>query len=197
MRCLASPLLLLAASSPCRSCPSSLSFLPEGYLSPAHQALLDHAVSSIRLLAHCRSTPYVRHGGHHRSADRPMGGLLVLPLNERRVPIADGFRSLLDAASLLPFLPDSRLRASALPPDAQCAVRRAFLAGERLPARRSATLASLRATAVRGPSPRLRPAERPHAASHPPNLLQREHRLYGSQRRCLGLARHEPRGEVR
>jgi hypothetical protein len=111
---------------------SSLDFLPAGTLDSAATASFHEAVAQMRSRALCKVT-YSRHGGAHRSADRPMGSLLVAPLADRRVPVAAGFRLHLDGASQLPFLMDSRLRASSLPDDLQCAVARAFALGDALP----------------------------------------------------------------
>ena len=72
-----------------------------------------------------------------------MGSLLVLPPDLRRVPIADGFRAHLDAAATLDFPMDARLRASALPDDAQCAVATAVAHGPHLADARRAAVAAL------------------------------------------------------
>lgn len=66
-----------------------------------------------------------------------MGGLLVLPPEQRRVSVVDGFRQHLDAAAVLPFLLDARLRAAALPATAAFAVRRAVSLGPALPSFRA------------------------------------------------------------
>ena len=51
-------------------------FLPRGFFSQEQNATFRAAVADIRGLAVCR-TRYSRHGGAHRTADRPMGGVLV------------------------------------------------------------------------------------------------------------------------
>ena len=135
---------------------SALSFLPPGLLSPSDNATYHTAVADIRASAVCPAT-YSRHGGAHRTADRPMGGVLVLPVEQRRVPIASGFRAHLDTAALLPFPYDSRLRASALPADLQCAVRRSFERRASLEVFRASALSATRsiADALRGISVRI------------------------------------------
>ena len=127
---------------------SALDFLPAAFLSPAQLSDFQAAVARISASAACK-VHFSRHGGAHRSADRPMGGVLVRPPSERRVSVSEGFRAHLDAASLLPFPPDSRLRASSLPDDAQCAVRFAAMRGNELAQWREDALARLRAEADR------------------------------------------------
>lgn len=78
-----------------------------------------------------------------------MGSLLVLPLQLRRVPVAAGFRTHLDAAATLGFPMDARLRASALPDDAACAVATAVSYGGRLDAARRAAVGTLKPIADR------------------------------------------------
>ena len=73
-----------------------------------------------------------------------MGGTLVLPLHERRVPVAEGFRQHLDAAAALPFKLDARLRAAALPRDVEAAVIASVRLGEQLAPARAAALCAFR-----------------------------------------------------
>ena len=105
-RLVAAPLLFAAAilSNFCAgngARRSSLDFVPSHVFSSTEWALISATTASIAEHAMC-TVPYSRHGGAHRSADRPMGSTLVRPLHERRVPIADGFRLHLEASSLLP-----------------------------------------------------------------------------------------------
>ena len=128
---------------------SALDRLPGGILTPAELSAYHRDVGAARGLARCRR-PYSRHGGSHRSArDRPMGSLLVQPLQLRRVPVAAGFRAHLDAATTLDFPLDSRLRASALPDDAACAISTAVELGADLETARRAAIARLRPLADR------------------------------------------------
>ena len=161
-----SVLLLLSIHHP-KASASALAFLPPGTLSPAENATFHAAVEKIRAAAVCM-VEHSRHGGAHRSADRPMGGVLVLPVDQRRVPIAVGFRAHLDAASLLPFPLDSRLRASSLPPDIACAVRRSVEHRDGLPDFRYD-----RASTIRAIADRLRPLSvRVNGALMPPTVLR-------------------------
>ena len=161
-----SVLLFLSIRLPAASA-SALAFLPPGTLSPAENSTFHAAVDKIRAAAVCM-VEHSRHGGAHRSADKPMGGILVLPVSQRRVPIAVGFRAHLDAAALLPFPLDSRLRASSLPPDIACAVRRSVEHRDRLPDFRYD-----RAAAVRVVADRLRPiSKRINGALMPPTVLR-------------------------
>ena len=130
---------------------SSLRFLPAGHLDAAQSRLFNESVAQIRGSAVCL-VAHSRHGGAHRSADRPMGSVLVAPPEERRVQVVEGFRSHLDAASLLPFPPDSRLRAAALSDDLRCAAAFAVRMGPQLDEWRRRGLDDLRAI-----SERLRP----------------------------------------
>eukprot|EP00966_Prymnesium_polylepis_P252258 5831974-Prymnesium_polylepis.1 len=58
--------------------------LPDGTLSPDERAAYARDVGAARSLARCRR-PYSRHGGAHRSSpERPLGLLLVQPLQLRR-----------------------------------------------------------------------------------------------------------------
>ena len=127
-------LLVLSSGHPSRplELPPSFRFLPAGLLSDDAVATIRDAVASVRS-RDLVSVQYSRHGGAHRSADRPMGGVLVLPPEQRRVGIVDGMRQHLDAAAALPFPLHARLRASSLPPDLQRAIRRAVEAGHDLP----------------------------------------------------------------
>ena len=120
-----------------------LAFLPDGHLSPDQwQTIMTvKQQRSERIL--CR-VEYSRHGGSHRSADKPTGGVLVKPAHERRVRVVDNMRGHLDAASGLSFPLDPRLRSSALPPDLQCAVRVSYHLGTALaPTRRSLLAANI------------------------------------------------------
>ena len=159
--------LLFLSIHPPKASASALAFLPPGTLSPTENATFHAAVAKIRAAAIC-ATEHSRHGGAHRSADRPMGGVLVLPVNQRRVPIAIGFRAHLDAASLLPFPLDSRLRASSLPADLACAVRRSVERRDSLPSFRYS-----RASAIRAIADQLRPlSTRVNGALMPPTVLR-------------------------
>jgi hypothetical protein len=123
--------LLVLAAARSAAATSSLAFVPAGTFNSSHTALFEQAIQALRGAAPCISE-YSRHGGAHRSATRPMGGILVLPPEQRRVRVVDGFRTHLDAASLLHFPLDSRLRASALPADMLCAIARSVELGPRL-----------------------------------------------------------------
>lgn len=114
---------------------SSLSCVPPGVLNDSHVSFYWERVEVLRS-SRAVTVEFSRHGGTHRMADRPMGGVLVRPPEERRVSIVDGFRAHLDHAAVLPFPLDARLRSSALSPDLQRAVRSSVLAGESLAARR-------------------------------------------------------------
>ncbi|MDC0526132.1 hypothetical protein OAO87_03940, partial [bacterium] len=121
---------------------ASLHCVPDGLLSNSTLDLFSSSVRSLRAAARVRAT-FSRHGGMHRSTDHPMGGLLVRPLHERRVRVEDGFRAHLDAAMDLPFLHDSRLRATALPGDIMMAVRKPVRLGQALPSDRAAAFAAV------------------------------------------------------
>ena len=111
------PFVLAAAYG----CEPQLRFIPDGLFSVSNSSEYAGAVSwlsSSRLVA----VPFTRHGGGHRTSDQPMGGRLILPVEERRVRVAEGFRAHVDAALPLPFPFDSRLRGSALPQDLAGAV---------------------------------------------------------------------------
>ena len=118
---------------------SSLHFLPPGTLTSDEVKTFADAVKEVRGRAYFL-TPYSRHGGLHRAADKPMGSKLVRPPQERRVTVTEGFRAHLDAAIQLPFLPDARLRATALPPDTQLAIHHAVRLESRLPAERRSAI---------------------------------------------------------
>ena len=107
---------------------SALSFVPADFFDAHEWEMFRGAVARTRELALCAPV-YNRHGGAHRTADRPMGSVLVVPPPFRRVPITQGFRAHLDASMGLPFPLDSRLRASALSDDLQCALARAVSLG--------------------------------------------------------------------
>ena len=128
--------------------PSALAFLPEGHLTPGQRSAFKEIVANVRGRTLCWPEKE-RHGGLHRAADRPMGGILVLPVSQRRVPIAVGFRRHLNRAATLGFPLDSRLRASALSSDAQCAVRTTLIFGDEVEARRDALIAANKADADR------------------------------------------------
>ena len=125
------------------ACPSSLDFLPLHFLSESDRSTFSSAVADLRLFALAAVPSYSRHGGSHRSADRPMGGLLVLPPDQRRVSVVQGFRAHLDAAAVLSFPLDQRLRASSLPPDVAIAVSVAVRLGASLQVARREILAAL------------------------------------------------------
>ena len=78
---------------------SSFHFLPKGFLRSEDEQLIRSSTELLRNHTACL-VEYSRHGGGHRAADRPMGGVLVLPVHERRVPIAAGFRAHLDRAMM-------------------------------------------------------------------------------------------------
>ena len=139
-------LAVLAASGAHSGPLSALRFLPPYFLSDGELALLLRSVNEARGHVLC-SVEYSRHGGQHRSADRPMGSLLIQPLHLRRVPIKEGFRRHFNRASALPFPLDSRLRATALSSDLQCSVRRAVAAGDDLAEVRVAQLRAMSAVA--------------------------------------------------
>jgi len=122
---------------------SSLDFLPPGFLSAGDKAIFSSAVADLQLVALAPVPAYSRHGGSHRSADRPMGGTLVLPPDQRRVSVVQGFRAHLDAASTLGFPLDQRLRASSLPSDVARALVVAVQLGERLLAARRESIATI------------------------------------------------------
>ena len=114
---------------------SPLRCIPDGTFSSAELRFMQTRVDRTVELAWC-TVAQTRHGGAHRAADKPMGSRLVLPVDERRVPIVDGFRPHLEFAATLPFPPDARLAAAALPPNVQCAVRQSLLRGDELEADR-------------------------------------------------------------
>ena len=159
-------LLLLLSSVSSVSSSSSLGFLPEGHLSAQQREAFAADVARVQAAAVC-AKPYSRHGPAHRSADQPAGSLLVLPLAERRVPVAEGFRRHLDHARHLGFPYDSRLRAAALPDDTQCAVARSLDLGAALFDAR--TDAASFVTAV---CDRQRPASRRVAELMPPSVAR-------------------------
>ena len=126
--------------------PSSLASVPDGILSNASVRAVKQHIIAVRSIAPC-IVPYSRHGGAHRAADKPMGGKLVLPLEERRVSVEVGFRRHLDVAAPLPFPLDSRLRASALPDDVLCAIARSVELGDGLQSFRESALSRITAIA--------------------------------------------------
>ena len=138
-------LFFLAAS--CAKDP--LDFLPVGHLTSAQWATYKTVGAEVAAMSQECRVPLSRHGGAHRSADRPMGGVLVLPPEQRRVQVVEGFRCHLDAAAPLPFPLDSRLRATSLPDETQCAVRAALQKGPALAAFRTERMASMAALADR------------------------------------------------
>ena len=91
---------------------ATLAFVPDSLLSHADVQLLHEAATAIKQ-SRLFQAEYSRHGGAHRLTDRPTGGKMILPADQRRVRIVEGFRAHLLAAANLPFLPDSRLRATA------------------------------------------------------------------------------------
>ena len=92
---------------------------------------------------------------------------MILPADQRRVRIVEGFRAHLLAAADLPFLPDSRLRATALPQDIQLAIGVATRRQDGLAHLRRAQCAILRRHANR-----LRPVSRRiNLALMPPSVL--------------------------
>ena len=112
-------LLAAAAASANRS---AIGFLPIGAVAPDLFLRYHRAVDSLRRATVCR-TAHSRHGAKHRSADKPMGSVLVLPPDERRVSVSAGFRLHLEAATELQFPADARMSPGALPRDTLCAVR--------------------------------------------------------------------------
>ena len=104
--------------------PPSLQWLPDAFLSVEYTDILEVAGGELAALAP-PVAPYSRHGGLHRTTDLPAGFALVVPPAERRVSVVDGFCAHFHAAAVLSFPPDVHLRASALPPDLQLAIRRA------------------------------------------------------------------------
>jgi hypothetical protein len=136
-------LFFLAAS--CAKDP--LDFLPVGHLTSAQWATYKTVGAEVAAMSQECRVPLSRHGGAHRSADRPMGGVLVLPPEQRRVQVVEGFRRHLDAAAPLPFPLDSRLRASSLPDETQCAIRAALQKGPALAAFRVERMANMTALA--------------------------------------------------
>ena len=118
---------------------SAVDFIPADILSQEELRLYHRITERSRDHVLC-DVQYSRHGGAHRQADKPMGSKLVLPLHERRVKVAVGFRRHLDAAAPLPFPLDARLRASALSNDLQCAVRVAYTFGGNLESARRSQL---------------------------------------------------------
>jgi hypothetical protein len=139
--------MLLHLLAPLLAFSPSLSFLPADYLTAGQVALVTEVTHDLRLSL--LFTPaYSRHGGGHRAADRPMGGVLVRPPEERRVSVQEGFRRHLDAAACLTFPMDSRLRASSLPPDIQAAIFHAVRSDD-LPALRASAIATIVTAAER------------------------------------------------
>ena len=95
---------LIALSFLAASCAKDpLDFLPVGHLTSAQWATYDTVGAEVAAMSQECRVPLSRHGGAHRSADRPMGGVLVLPPEQRRVSVVEGFRRHLDAAAPLPF----------------------------------------------------------------------------------------------
>lgn len=134
---------LLIAWCVCLATQSALDFIPAGLLSNKQRAKFAWGVEHIKVNAPC-IVAYTRHGGSHRSADKPMGGRLVRPVEERRVRVSSGFRAHLDEAIQLPFPLDSRLRATALSDDLQCAVSTSTRAGPDLPRLRAGWMAIIK-----------------------------------------------------
>ena len=158
---------LAALPAPARAGPTgSLAWLPDEILDDTHLHAYSNVVAELRA-AIPAGVVYHRHQGRHRLSDRPMGGVLVAPVDERRVPIVDGMRAHFDAAVILPFPPDHRLRSSILPPDIQLAIRRAYLHGPRLPFFRRE-----RARLVRRLSDQLRPVSARIASLMQPSVLR-------------------------
>ena len=71
---------------------TSLDFLPLGVLTPEQQHAYRTAVARVRSLALTCLGEYSRHGGVHRATEKPMGSFLVIPVEKRRAPVAEGFR---------------------------------------------------------------------------------------------------------
>jgi hypothetical protein len=135
----ASLLFLLSLFPPVVSSSSALDFVPHDVFSSGEWLQYRVAVQTLAE-ANVLQPSYSRHDGAHRTGDHPSGGLLVLPLSQRRVPVAEGFRAHLNAATGLSFLPDARLRATALSDDIQRAVT--------FSVRRGPSLASFRETVI-------------------------------------------------
>ena len=76
----------------CGSNRTSLGFLPLGVLTPEQQHAYRTAVARVRSLALTCRGEYSRHGAVHRATEKPMGSFLVIPVEKRRVPVAEGFR---------------------------------------------------------------------------------------------------------
>ena len=117
--------LLTAAVPPAAPWTPATAWVPPGTLTRkrwTHYHKLVHKWSERRICP----TAHSRHGGAHRAADQPMGNKLVRPVAERRVSVEADMRKHLDAAARLQFPMDSKLRASALPPDLQCAIRHSY-----------------------------------------------------------------------
>ena len=86
---------------------------PLNILSPEQRHAHRTAVAGVRSLALACRGEYSRHGGVHRATEKPMGSFLVIPVEERRVPVAEGFRLHLERAAGLTFPPEPRREALA------------------------------------------------------------------------------------
>ena len=136
--------LLIGARAP------SLDFV-DGDLRRTHGGAYLAAVASFRQNAVC-TPPRGRHTAQHRGSPYPAGEKLVLPLHERRVPIAANYEWHFLLATKLSW-PGDKALGQALTPDLECATQHTFrhaLNGTLLDARRramegwSATCESLR-----------------------------------------------------
>ena len=123
-------------------------FVPNGTLSPADWAAIRDVANNVRGRALC-SQLFSRHAGVERAADQPMGGKIVQPLHQRRVPIWSGMRLHFNRAKRLGFPLDSRLRAAGLSPPLHCAIRVSASLGQNLERVRDALIADMVADANR------------------------------------------------
>ena len=135
--------LSLAATS---GLPPSLRFLPDGHLSEPDVSLVLGWVSTLSRIPLIEPS-FSRHRGSQSSSSTSLGVKLVLPPAERRVPVVAGFRAHFNAAALLPFPFDSRLRPSSLQPHLQKAIRLA-VQNSSLPELRRANARTLRLAAI-------------------------------------------------
>ena len=126
---------------------TSLDFLPLGVLTPEQQHAYRTAVARVRSLALTCRGEYSRHGGVHRATEKPMGSFLVIPVEKRRAPVAEGFRLHLQRAAELTFPPDEKLSPAALPSDTRCAVETLVAWGTRAGSRRERSMTALRRVA--------------------------------------------------
>ena len=113
---------IAAATPPTTGATSAGGFVPNGTLSPYDWALIREVTDNIRGRALC-SQPFSRHAGSERAADQPMGGKIILPIHERRVPAWAGMRLHFNRAKRLGFPLDSRLRATSLSSPLACSIR--------------------------------------------------------------------------